>query len=167
MKASTIRVLIPIFRLLPFYAGSFAINMWEHVRYEPPLQKEFYAHLVMGLWGVLALTPFILLRLRFAFAIYCFLYISCLGFMLYDRFVPFRYMSPDYHGPAYDSNTIAHSGDNVTYLVSNPPALDAENILMAVIYATPLLLACVYRRYFRSWVASSSNPSQLDAQGDR
>ena len=159
MKASTIRVLIPVFRILPFYAGAFAVSMWEYVRYEPPLQKEFYARLAMGLWGVLALTPFILIRHRLAFLLYCFLYVSCLAFMLYDRFVPFRYVSPDYRGPVYYSDTIAHSGDKVTYWVSNPPSLDGENILMVVIYATPLLLACIYRRYFRSWASSSSRSS--------
>ncbi len=159
-KASLIRVLIPLLRLLPFYGGLYAVMMWEYVADEPPLQKQFYARLVMVLWGVLALTPFIILRLRPIFHLYCILFFCCIAFLLYDTFVPFRYVAPGYQGPIRDngvSESSASSGDHVGFWVSYPPSVDAEDLFKAAVYVAPLVLAYVYRRHFRSWASSSSH----------
>jgi hypothetical protein len=70
----------------------------DRPHYAAPLQKQFYRPIFAMLWAVLALLPFILIRRRIAFLIYCAAFCVVGGWMLYDLVVPFRYVSPDFHG---------------------------------------------------------------------
>lgn len=159
-KVSLIRVLIPSLRLFSFYGGIYAVGMWEYAVYAPPLQKVFYARMFDCLWGVLALTPFILLRWTLVFRIYCLAFAIWAAFSIYNSCFPFRYVSPTYDGTVPETGVSeASSGndDNIGYWVSFPTAPNAEGILIAVVHIAPVILACVYRRYYRSWAVRQTS----------
>src|SRR5436190_11844035 len=133
MKASTranlIRFGIPVLRFLPSFAAvwhfaalyDFGPKMF--IAYAPPLQKVFYAPIMLFVWAALALVPFILLRKSMAFYIYVTLFVGCLTFMAYDYFVPFRYVSPGFQGEIMESSwggTKSGNHDRINYWISYP-----------------------------------------------
>jgi hypothetical protein len=89
---------------LAFYLGPILIGLGGgvHPQYAAPLQKQFYRPIFAMLWAVLALLPFILIRRRIPFLIYCAAFCLVGGWMLYDHVVPFRYVAPDFHGEIED-----------------------------------------------------------------
>jgi hypothetical protein len=74
----------------------------DRPHYAAPLQKQFYRPIFVLLWAILALLPFILIRRRLPFLIYCVAFGIVGGWMLYDLIVPFRYVAPDFHGEIED-----------------------------------------------------------------
>ena len=153
-KAAVIRVCIPLIRLASFYAGLYAVMMAKFVLYAPPLQKLFYHRIVTCIWGCLALTPFVLLRQSWAFYIYRVLFIGCVAFMAYDHFVPFRYVSPSFQERLLASGggySTSGNDDNIGYWISYPTPPTGEDILVAIVYLSPLALAILYRRFYKLW----------------
>lgn len=151
-KATIIRMGIPLLRLASFYAGLWAVMMAELVLYAPPLQKLFYHRIVVCVWGCLALAPFALLRKFWAFHAYCVLLIGCLAFMAYDHFVPFRYVAPSFQESVQDPGgrySISGNDDKINYWISHPTPPSVEDILMSIVYLSPLALAILYRRFYQ------------------
>src|SRR5204862_2708245 len=128
-KANVIRIGIPLLRLLPSYAAVYGVaalydfGAKTFIVYAAPLQKVFYAPIVLFVWVALALVPFILLRSATVFYIYVTLFCGCLAFMAYDYFIPFRYVSPDFRGQIVDSGggySTAGNEDDIDFWVSYP-----------------------------------------------
>ena len=100
------------------------------------------------LWAILALLPFFLIRRRVPFVIYCVAFCVIGGWMLYDLFVPFRYVSPDYHGEISDpggSYTIRGSTSmGYDYWITRFVPSSFESWLMLAFYVWPFILGSVY-----------------------
>ena len=160
-KANIVRIGIPLLRLLPSFVAlySFAalydFGAKTFVVYAAPLQKVFYAPIVHFTWSGLALVPFILLRRSIVFYIYVTLFFCCLGFMAYDYFVPFRYVSPHFQGEIQDSGGgFSSSGnkDSIAYWISYPTFPPQEDDWpRSLVLVAPLILAFVYRRFYPLW----------------
>ena len=136
-KAMTIRVAIPLLRILPFYAALFALAVlcdslfglgpknFRFIVYASPLREFFYAPIIHVVWAFLALTPFMLLRRPIVFRIYSGLFFGCLAFKVYD------------------------------YLAGHPTfPPNEDDRWLPLVYAAPLLLAFVYRRYHVLWTTN-------------
>lgn len=164
-KANIVRIGIPLLRLLPSYAGvlGFAalhdFGAKTFIVYAAPLQKVFYAPIVLFVWGGLALVPFILLRGSIVFYIYTTLFFGCLGFMAYDYLVPFRYVSPHFHEEIQDSGGgFSSSGNkgNIDYWISYPTFPPNEDDWpSSLVRIAPLTLAFVYRRVYPLWATNA------------
>ncbi len=164
-KANIVRIGIPVLRLLPSlsavygFAALHDFGVRTFVVYAPPLQKVFYAPIVLLVWGGLALIPFILLRNSIVFRIYSTLFFACLAFMAYDYFFTFRYVSPDFRGETPDpGGGFSSSGnhDSIAYWISYPTFPPHEDdIPVALVRIAPLILAFVYRRYYRLWATKA------------
>ncbi|MBI5799708.1 MAG: hypothetical protein HZA92_03140 [Verrucomicrobia bacterium] len=152
--------LLPSYSALWGFAALYDFGVKPFIVYAPPLQKVFYAPIVLLVWGVLALIPFILLRSSIVFRIYCTLFFACLAFMAYDYLVPFRYVSPDFRGEILDSGGgFSSSGnhDSVAYWVSYPTfPLHEDDWPVSLVRVAPLILAFGYRRYYPLWAANAS-----------
>ena len=137
-KATMIRVAIPLLRFVPFYAALFTLAAlcdslfgfgpkdFQLIRYASPLRESFYGPLIDVLWAFLALTPFVLLRHSVMFRLYSGVFLGCLTFKAYD------------------------------YLAGHPtfPPHEDERWL-PLVYAAPLVLAFVYRRYHVLWTTNA------------
>ncbi len=164
-KARMVRIGIPILRLLPFYAALygfaalFDFGVKTFIVFAPPLQKVFYAPVVLFVWGGLALVPFILLRRATVFYIYVILFFGCLAFMAYDYFVPFSYVSPNFHGDIQDAgggSSRSGNNDSINYWISRPTfPPHADDWLVALVRVAPLILAFVYRRFYPLWTTNA------------
>jgi len=165
-KANIIRIGIPLLRLLPFYSAVWAfaalydLGPKTLIVYAPPLQKVFYAPIVGFVWAALALVPFVLLRRSIVFYIYATLLFGCLTFMTCDYLVPFRYVSPDYHGEILDSGggySKSGNDDNIDYWISYPTFPPNEDVWPVwLVSIAPLILAFVYRRFYPLWTSNAS-----------
>jgi hypothetical protein len=165
-KASAVRIAIPLLRLFPTYSAVVcmsALYQWgfrTFIVYAAPLQKVFFAPIVLFIWGALALVPFIVLRSATVFYIYAVLLFACLTFMAYDRFVPFNYVSADFHGEVQDpsgSYSTAGNDERVDYWISRPTVPHEDDLLVASVRVAPLLLAFVYRRWYPRWINVGSD----------
>jgi hypothetical protein len=169
-KATILRVAIPVLRLLPAYAAVYGfavlhdLGVKAFIAYAPPLQKVFYAPIMLFVWGGLALAPFVLLRNNVAFRLYVALFLGCLGFMAYDYLVPFRYVAPGFRGAVSDAGggfSRAGEIDRVDYWISYPAfPPNEDDMWMLVVRVTPLALAFVYRRSYRLWTARDQRPAR-------
>lgn len=137
-KAIMVRVAIPLLRILPFHAALFVLAAlcdslfgtgpkdYRFIVYASPLRESFYAPIIAVVWAFLALTPFILLRRPIVFRIYSGLFFGCLAFNGYD------------------------------YLAGHPTFPPNEDqVWLPLVYAAPLLLAFVYRRYHVLWTTNA------------
>ncbi|RYD82222.1 MAG: hypothetical protein EOP84_09735 [Verrucomicrobiaceae bacterium] len=148
--------LLPSFGAIWLFVGLCDLGARAFIVYAPPLQKVFYAPIVLFIWSGLALVPFILLRNLTVFRIYVTLFLVCLAFMAYDYFVPFRYVSPDFHGRILDSGggySSSGNNDSIAYWISYPTLHGVKDWPLNIYgFVTPLILAFVYRRFYPLWV---------------
>jgi hypothetical protein len=156
--SSIIRVGIPFLKLLTWYRALWVLTVSEAV-YAPPIQKLLIVPLTEFVWAILAVTPFIILRVRSIFVAYVTVFIAALIILAYDYFMPFRYISPSYTGDI-SSPASAYSrrfnGDIVEYWISNPSMPDSEDIMIALVLIAPLILAFVYRKVYPNWTAKEA-----------
>jgi hypothetical protein len=147
---------LPSYAALYSFAALYDFGAKAFIVHAAPLQKMFYAPIVLFFWGGLALVPFILLRKAIVFYIYATLFLGCLGFMAYDYFVPFRYVSPQFHGEIQaPGKEVSSSGnkDSVDYWISYPTFPPHEDDWpLSLVRIGPLILAFVYRRSYPLWV---------------
>lgn len=144
-----IRVAIWLLRWpLIFGPSMMVLVAGDRPHYGPPLQKEFYRPIFVMRWAVLALLPFILIRRRIAFLIYCVAFCVVGGWMLYDLVVPFRYVSPHFHGVIEDSGgsyTIRGSTSmGYDYWITRFVPSSSESWLMLAFVVWPFFLGLVY-----------------------
>lgn len=122
-------------------------------RYVAPLQKQFYYPLFTALWAVLALLPFILIRRRAAYLMYFAAFSIIGGWLLYDIFIPFRYVAPDFQGEIQDSGgSYARSAtdEKCFYWITRFVPSSFESWLLPAFFVWPLLLAsCYHFAYIR------------------
>lgn len=160
-KAQIVRIGIPLLRPLPSYAALYGFaalydfGAKTFIVYAAPLQKVYFEPVMLFLWGGLALIPFVLLRNSIAFYTYATLFFGCLAFQAYDHFVPFCYISPNFHGEIRDPvGGYSSSGNpnSIDYWISYPTfPPDGEDWLLSLVRVTPLILAFVYRRFYPHW----------------
>lgn len=116
--------------------------------YAAPLQKQFYHPIFVVLWAMLALLPFILIRRRAPFLIYCAAFCIVGGWLLYDLVVPFRYVAPDFNGAIEDAGgayTIRGSPDQgYDYWITRFVPSSVESWLELAFLIWPFLLGLVY-----------------------
>ena len=151
--SSIIRVGIPFLRVLIWYRALWAITVSGAV-YAPPLQKMFVVPLTEFVWAFLALTPFVILRVRSIFIAYVTIFIAALVILAYDYCISFRYISPEYTGDissASGSYSRRFTGDDLEYWTSNPSMPDIEGIMIVLVVIAPLALAFVYRHVYSNW----------------
>jgi hypothetical protein len=143
-----IRVAIWLLRW-PLYFGPILMGLGGGVRlhYAAPLQKLFYRPIFMMLWAVLALLPFILIRRRIPYLIYCAAFCIVGGWLLYDLVVPFKYVAPDFHGEIEDSGgsyTQRGIGAHYDYWITRFVPSSFESWLDLAFLVWPVLLGSVY-----------------------
>ncbi|WP_131990191.1 hypothetical protein [Chthoniobacter flavus] len=166
-KATVVRIGIPLLRLLPScaalygFAALYDLGAKTFIIHTAPLQKLFYAPIVLFVWSGLALVPFILLRSSIVFYIYATIFFSCLAFMAYDYFVPFRYVSPYFQGEIQDAGGgYSRSGNHasIDYWISYPTFPPNEDDWpLSLVRVAPLALAFVYRRFYPLWATNASS----------
>jgi hypothetical protein len=104
------------------------------------------------LWAVVALLPFILIGRRKPYLVYCIAYCAIGGWMLYDLVVPFRYVSPDFHGAIDDlggSYTIRGSASTgYDYWITRFVPSSFESWLDLTFLVWPFLLGSIYHFLF-------------------
>jgi hypothetical protein len=151
-KRFALSVAIFLLRIYPAFCGLYAILMTEYITYAKPFQKLFVDRLATSVWGVLALTPFILLKFQWLFRFYCFLFSAVLIFKAYDFLIPFKYVSPSYRGnvpdpfPGYSSRG---NDDSIDFWISSP-AFVYPTLMMAAVFVLPFFLALIFRRYLHN-----------------
>lgn len=124
-----------------------AIGGIVSARYVAPLQKQFYHPFFAALWGVLALLPFVLIRSRAAFQIYCAAFFVVGGWMLYDSIVPFRYVAPGFIGQIEDSGgsyAMSVTREKCYYWITRFVPSSFEGWLSVAFLVWPFLLGSVY-----------------------
>ena len=148
----------------PILTGLYSAGMAQN---KAPLQKEFFLPLAHTAWAVLALVPFALLRFPRAYRAYLAAFLPVLGFLCYDLFVPFRYLSPEYLGPGYNGpdwgaglvlGRIGGAKDQPNlYWVTGVMPPEPANLVFAALLAWSLLLGtayyCEYQRARRTPLA--------------
>ena len=160
-SAIAIRVAIPVLRFFTWYRALWIVCYPQFISYAIPLQKQFFIPLTSYVWGILALTPFILLRFRLFYILYIITFSTVLAIIAYDYFIPYAY--PE--GISSSSNAMSERNGEVVYWTSQPDFPNAEHIFMAIIMVVPLPLAVIYRRYFPLWankVKQSNEAEQIE-----
>ena len=123
----------------------------DGAHYAAPLQKQFYLPIFEMLWAVLALLPFILIRRRIPYLIYCAAFCVIGGWLLYDLLVPFQYVAPDFHGEIKDaggSYMIVGWDQGYAYWATRFVPSSFESWLMLAFNIWPFLLGSVYHFLF-------------------
>lgn len=149
-----LRVAIPLLRW-PFilYPALFALTGIGSARYAAPLQKQFYLPILEGLWAILALLPFIVIRRRTAYFFYCAVFCIVAGWLLYDLFVPFRYVAPDFRGQIEDaggSYTMSVTDEKCFYWITRFVPSNIESWISPAFLIWPFLLgSCYHFAYVR------------------
>jgi hypothetical protein len=144
-----VRVAIWLLRW-PLYLGPILIGLGGgiHPHYTPPLQKVFYRPIFVLLWSILALLPFILIRRRVPYLVYSVAFCVIGGWMLYDLILPFRYVSPEFHGEIEDPGgryTIRGSTSmGYDYWITRFIPSSFDSWLMLAFYVWPFILGSVY-----------------------
>ncbi len=98
-------------------------------------------------WSVLVLLPFVLIRRRIPFLVYCAAFFAIGGWLLYDLVVPFRYVAPDFHGTIEDpggSYTKMGTPEHYDYWITRFVASSVESWLVVAFLVWPFLLGLVY-----------------------
>lgn len=152
-----LRVIIPLLRYPSWVAALFALSGVRYALYIPPLQKLFYRPVFLAMWGILALLPFILIRNRRAYLIYCSAFVIVGGWILFDTFTPFRYVAPNYHETVNEgaSYLTSYSDDHCSYYITRFNPSFIENWLLPVITIWPLLLGTLYHYAYARKIGSA------------
>jgi hypothetical protein len=134
----------------PLYLGPILLGLagGDRPEYAAPLQKQFYRPIFAILWAVLALLPFILIRRRIPFLIYCVAFCVVGGWMVYDLVVPFRYVSPEFHGviedPGASYATRGSKSMGYDYWITRFVPSSFVSWLMLAFYIWPFVLGSGY-----------------------
>jgi len=143
-----LRIALPLLRWpIVLYPALMWIGGISSARYAAPLQKQLYVPIFAALWAVLALLPFVLIRGRIAFRIYCAAFLIVGGWLLYDSIVPFRYVAPDFAGQIEDSGgsyTMSVTREKCYYWITRFVPSSFESWLSVAFLLWPFLLGSVY-----------------------
>ena len=138
--SSIIRVGIPFLRVLIWYRALWAITVSGAV-YAPPLQKMFVVPLTEFVWAFLALTPFVILRVRSIFIAYVTIFIAALV-ILADDYCIFIPDISRIHWKIFPARAAdiprRFTGDDLEYWTSNPSMPDIEGIMIVLVVIAPL-----------------------------
>lgn len=144
-----VRVAIWLLRWpLTLYPTLFALVGIDQTHYAAPLQKQFYYPVFAMLWAILSLLPFILIRRRIPYLVYCAAFCVIGGWMVYDLVVPFRYVAPNFLGEISDpGGSYTFSGSTsmgYNYWITRFVPSSFESWLFLTLLVWPFLLGSVY-----------------------
>ncbi len=149
-----VRIVVPVLRWpVTFYPIILGLYSVGYAEWKAPFQKEFFVPWFSTVWAVLALVPFVFIRPPPVYRAYVVAFVLVLGFLCYDRFVPFRYLSPDYLRSDYDGPRLAGGNGrigggkgepNLYWVTGVGGPTDTFEFTLAALWIWPLVLASGY-----------------------
>jgi len=154
-RITATRIAIPALRFLSWYKALWILGYPHHIVYAPPFQKLFVVPLTSFLWALLAICPFIILRYRTVYIIYVSLLAAVLTILAYDAIIPYSYTA--YGNYQVNGNSKSINGEHVSHWSSSLDGIQIDDIAMALVFLSPLILGIIYRRSYPEWTEDPAN----------